>query len=113
MCQKEVVPGITAAQADNKIVRSQAEPSEDINQERQQFGVRRSVAFPNDIPPLGSKQLQSLPTASIILTETVTARDGSPRIENVLPGIGTPHFRLRQRFRVKISKTRQSFHSNA
>ena len=62
------------------------------------------------IPALGGIEFQRFQRRTVIFAEAVAPRHRAPRFKNVLARVTAPHIRVRERFRIKITKTGQSFH---
>ncbi len=63
LCGKKFLPGVTAAQANDKILLGQTEGTQGINEQRDKFGVRRGIFFPDNV----RVELEMLAQAAFLL----------------------------------------------
>ena len=60
---------------------------------------------------LGRVQLERFERGAVVFAEAVAARYVAPLFKDVIARIRTPHVLVRERLRIKISETRQTFHA--
>ena len=71
----KLVPRVSAAQADDKILLRQAERPERVNEQRDQFRVRRRIAFADEV---GIELEMFAQTALLLFLVAEELRDGEP-----------------------------------
>ena len=74
--------------------------------------VRELVELSDDFTAaLGRVQLERFERGAVVFAEAVAARYVPPIFKDVIAGIRAPHVLVRERLRIKIAETRQTFHA--
>ena len=179
-CLKEIVPGVAAAQADDKIFGREFESTQSVDQQGNQLGIGGWIGFADKVgvelevfaqaafllalvaeelghgKPLdgllvvtlvgghhagergshfrpqrngpaalvhkvveladdfraafGRKQLKRFEWRAVVFAEAIAFGHRPPLLKDELTRIGAPHIGVRERFRIKITETGESFH---